>query len=344
MIADADKTETILAAFAQDKQTAFVISGNGSKYFMADATLVEARALNMSDHSGIIDYEPTELMMKVRTGTRLIDINQQLAKEGQMLPFEALIGMTGIGTIGGAVSTGLAGPVRPWRGSVRDSVLGVTMISGQGQLLSFGGQVMKNVAGYDVSRLMTGAWGTLGVLTEVCLKLLPLPECTETKCFELDQQQALAWLVREQAKPWPFSGAAWEDGRLHIRLSGREPDVHQASAHFGGVTEVDTYWQELKDARRPPQMQSTCCIADVPPATDAHAGTLLLDWGGARRWFPGLMAAEVAEWVSTRGGSWRMWPGAGLALGGMAGKLQQKLKAVFDPANRCNPHVRINTS
>lgn len=343
-MADADKTEAILAAFAQDEQTVFVIRGNGSKYFMADANLIDAQKLDMSDHSGIIDYEPTELMMRVRSGTRLADINEQLTQEGQMLPFEASIGMTDIGTIGGAVSTGLAGPARPWLGSVRDSVLGVSMISGQGQLLSFGGQVIKNVAGYDISRLVTGAWGTLGVLTEVCLKLLPMPECIETKYFEFDQHQALEWLVREQAKPWPFSGAAWEDGRLHIRLSGREPDVRQASARLGGIAEENTYWRELKNIRRPPQRQSTCCIADVPPATDAHAGTLLLDWGGARRWFPGLMAAEVAEWVSTRGGSWRMWPGTGLALGGIAGRLQQKLKAVFDPANRCNPHVYINTN
>lgn len=336
---ESDQTDNILHALSNPEDTtAFVIKGRGSKNFMTGEAPSPSQGLDLFAHTGILDYEPAELMIRARSGVLLTDLIARLAEERQMLPFDPPR-INGSGTLGGAVSAGLAGPSRPWHGAVRDAVLGVKMISGQGQLLCFGGQVMKNVAGYDVTRLMVGAWGTFGPLLDVCLKLLPLPEYTETRCFELEQPQALNWLIQAQAQPWPFTGLAWEAGCLRVRLSGREADVRLARGKLGGALGANSYWHELRDARRLPRTHESYCLADLPPATEAHPETLLLDWGGARRWFPGRLMDEVAPWVNARGGHCRLWPGVGLAVTGLSAELQRRLRAVFDPADRCNPHL-----
>lgn len=340
MAVDADQADDILRA-VRDSEAAFVIQGTNSKKLMAPALPEPAQVIELAGHAGILDYVPSELMMRVRSGTLLTDLMEQLATHGQMLPFEAPLSADGLGTIGGAVSSALEGPARPWRGAVRDAVLGVRMISGQGQLLSFGGQVMKNVAGYDISRLTVGAWGTLGPLLDVCLKLLPCPEYTETRCFELDQKKALTWLIQEQRRPWPLTGAAWEAGCLRVRLAGNESDVRAASVQLGGTHGDNVYWSRLRDGILPVQQEASYYLADVPPATEAHADTLLLDWGGARRWFPADISAETRQWITHQGGNCRQWPGVGLALGGTLGELQMRLKAVLDPAGRCNPHLVV---
>lgn len=297
------------------------------------------QTLSLTGHSGIVDYEPSELTLRVRTGTLLSKLSAVLAAEGQMLPFESPFSRKA-GTVGGAVSTATAGPARPWRGAVRDAVLGVRLMSGQGQVLNFGGSVMKNVAGFDVSRLVTGAWGTFGPLLDVCFRLLAEPEETVSRCFEFSQQQALEWLIRNQTCSWPFSAAAWEDGLLRIRLAGRSAQVQIALNTLGGTLEDESYWHKLGNQKRP-VMKQACCVADVPPAAPAHPDTELIDWGGSRRWFPESLFVEIAHWAKQQGGHCWLWPSANLMLPGEAGLLQQRLKLAFDPDSRFNSHLAL---
>ena len=195
--------------------TALRIRGHDSKAFYGEP--VDGKPLDLSAHRGIVDYEPTELVLTARAGTPLAEIEALLAEKGQVLAFEAPR-FDGRGTLGGAVASGLAGPRRPWGGAPRDLILGVCLLDGRGQVLRVGGQVMKNVAGYDVSRLMAGSLGTLGVLLEISLKVLPAPIETRTLLLELLREAALARLRELARQPCPLSGACHLDGRLYLRL------------------------------------------------------------------------------------------------------------------------------
>lgn len=337
----ADQTDTIAAQLTSAPVGSWLIQGTASRHSASPDAVLNATAdlktLDLTEHTGVVDYEPAELMLRMRAGTLLADLTATLATEGQRLPFESPYGSRA-GTVGGAVSTAQVGPARPWCGAVRDAVLGIRLMSGQGQALNFGGQVMKNVASFDVSRLVTGAWGTLGPVLDVCFRLLALPEESASRCFELNQSKALDWLRQNRNVPWPFAGAAWEDSCLRIRLAGRKTQVQCASDKLGGVPEDEAYWDGLLNQQRPVMRQS-CCVADVPPATPAHPDTRLFDWGGGRRWFSAELFAEIATWARQQGGHCRLWPGANLALAGEAGLLQQRLKSAFDPDNHFNPHL-----
>ena len=168
--------------------TSLRIRGGGTKDFYGGA--LEGEVLDTQVYAGIIDYEPTELVITARAGTSLAAIESAMRARGQMLAFEPPRYAQG-GTLGGAVASGLSGPRRPYAGAVRDLVLGVKVLDGTGEHLTFGGQVMKNVAGFDVSRLMTGALGTLGVITEVSLKCQPLPRTEATVAFECSADEAI---------------------------------------------------------------------------------------------------------------------------------------------------------
>ncbi len=192
-------------AAAADR-TPLAITGGGSKAFLGEA--VRGEPLSTADWRGIVSYEPTELVVTVRAGTPLAELEAVLAERGQCLPFEPPHLGAGA-TVGGMVAAGLSGPARAAVGSVRDFVLGAECINGQGEQLTFGGQVMKNVAGYDVSRLLAGSWGTLALISQVSLKVLPVAPAEATLVFDLPQAQALAQLHHWGGQPLPINASCW---------------------------------------------------------------------------------------------------------------------------------------
>ena len=277
------------------------ITGSGSKVFLEQGEAAsEAIRVDLTPHSGILDYEPAELVLTARAGTPLAEIERVLSAQGQMLPFEPpqFQGQAGrTGTLGGAVAAGLSGPARPWQGAVRDAVLGVRMINGQGQILKFGGQVMKNVAGYDVSRLMVGAFGTLGVLLDISVRVVPMPRAQQTQIVTTTAEQALARFAEWNQTALPITGATFADGQLRVRLGGAESAVHKAVLRIGGdtLTETDAtrYWQDLRDHRldffQPDDtpVETDLWRAAVPLTTPVAAlpsARQLIDWGGQQRW------------------------------------------------------------
>ena len=333
----------------QDK-TALYICGGGSKSHILgrsnDAT--PSVRLELSKHSGIVDYHPGELVMTARAGTTLTQINSALAKEGQVLSFEPPV-FGGKATLGGTLACNMSGPARPWGGSVRDMVLGVQLINGKGQLLNFGGQVMKNVAGYDVSRLQAGALGTLGILTQVSLKVLPVPEHRTTLCYEVDAAAAMDMMVATSAQAKPLSGAYWADGVLYLRLSGAENAVIQTAKHWGGEPLADgaAVWQTLREFDHPffSGDEPLWRFSQNPSApVPAELGEFLIDWGGAQRWLRGEHDRIALEKVAERaGGHVSLFRGGDRtgevkhSLPPLEKTLHKRLKYAFDPAGLLNP-------
>jgi glycolate oxidase FAD binding subunit len=283
------------------------IQGANSKSFLGREMAGEV--LDTRPHRGIVSYDPTELVITARAGTPLSELNAALDAAGQMLPCEPPSfndGGINDATVGGMVAAGLSGPRRPWAGSVRDYVLGTRVITGQGKHLRFGGEVMKNVAGYDLSRLMAGSFGCLGLLTEVSLKVLPKPRLCTSIALEMDQVRALARLAEWGQQPLPISAAAYDGRVLRLRLEGGEGSVAAAHDRLGGDSIDPAYWQALNEHRldfftdgRPLWRLS------LPTDTGVLelAGDQLIDWGGAQRWLKtDLSGAEIRAVVSSVGG------------------------------------------
>ena len=318
--------------------------GGGTRAFLCAEEA--GQPLQLGGHSGIVEYQPTERVLVARAGTAIRALDAVLAAEGQCLGFDPPR-FGSASTLGGAVALGMAGPGRPWTGAVRDFMLGVRMINGRGEVLNFGGRVMKNVAGYDIARLMVGARGTLGVLSEVSLKLLPLPECEDTRCLPMQRAAVLPCLVEWGRSSIPLSAAVWDETEavLRVRLSGAEAAVRTAAAHIGGDADPDGagYWQACRDLQHP-----CLCSNDpplwrlsVPPAAPLPeaAPPLLLDWGGAQRWLhSGQRPAELHRLAATLGGhASTVYGGPSVALAPEQQRLQQRLKQAFDPAGILNP-------
>ena len=285
-------TDQVRSAFADAR--ALHIRGGGSKNFYGEVRqgeLLDTRVLH-----GVVSYEPSELVVTVGAGTPLAELEQVLASKGQYLAFEPPHFADGA-TVGGMVAAGLSGPARAASGGVRDFVLGVHMLNGQAQLLRFGGQVMKNVAGYDVSRLMVGSFGTLGVITEVSLKVLPLPVAQATLCFDMDQPTALRQINAWAGKPLPLNASCWlrEQGqaKLYLRLRGARAAVQAACRDLGGdlldQTQALAFWQALREHEAPffaDDTSDSLWRLGVPDTTaDLQLpGETLVEWGGAQRW------------------------------------------------------------
>ena len=317
------------------------IQGGGSKDFLGGA--LRGDTLDTSALVGIIDYEPTELVITAGAGTSLTQLEDTLNERNQMLAFEPPL-FEGRATLGGTVAAGLSGPRRAYSGPLRDFVLGVRMLDGRGDDLRFGGSVIKNVAGFDVSRLMAGSFGTLGVLTEVSLKTLPRPALESTIRFEMDQSQALSCMNQWATRPLPLSATAWHDGQLHVRLSGADASVRSARRTLGGevVSNAESFWNDLREHRLEllrtsaelwrVSLPSTAPELDIP-------GPTLVEWGGALRWLPGPQdEAAIRESVIRLGGhvtSYRnprqTTQGAFQPLSTGLTALHRRLKAVFDP-------------
>ena len=343
--------EQVIAA--NNVGTPLRIVGGGSKAFYGRH--VQCKALDVRQYAGIVSYEPTELVVTARCGTPLAELETLLAERGQMLPFEPPHfsgGATGVATVGGMVAAGLSGPRRPWGGAVRDAVLGVTLLNGNGEILRFGGQVMKNVAGYDVSRLLAGSLGGLGVILEVSLRVLPRPAVDVTLVQDADAGTALQRLTTWQGKPWPLSASLHDGERLWLRLSGTEAGVAAARAVLGGeVDEDSTLWKKVRDQQLPFfNQQQALWRLSVPPATPALLlpGEELVEWGGAQRWLhTDASADQVFAAASKVGGHatlFRGHDGHGTVFQPLAAPLlalHKRLKASFDPANIFNPGVMV---
>ncbi len=325
--------------------TPLAIRGGGSKAFYGGA--VQGEALDVSAHRGIIDYEPRELVLTVRAGTALTEVEAALQAENQMLPFEPPH-FGGSATIGGAVACGLSGPRRPYAGAVRDFVLGARIVSGKGEDLSFGGRVIKNVAGYDVSRLMCGALGTLGVLLDLSFKVLPQPAQELTLRHEFDEATAIRKFNEWAGQPLPISATSWQDGVAYVRLSGARAGVAAARAKLGGegVEGAAAHWLSLRDQRAAffaagepmwrLSVPSTCAPLDLAPNT-------LIEWGGALRWISGHHdAPSLRRRVAEAGGHATLFRGGDKSAGvfhpldPVLARIHRNLKAAFDPGNLLN--------
>jgi glycolate oxidase FAD binding subunit len=330
---------------AHDSHTPLRIRGAGSKDFYGG--MLSGEVLAVAGYRGIVAYEPTELYITARCGTPLADVEAALAEKGQMLACEPPR-FSGA-TVGGCVAAGLSGPRRQQAGAVRDFVLGVKLVDGSGQVLNFGGQVMKNVAGYDVSRLMAGSLGTLGVLAEVTLKVLPRPVAERTLVFALDAGESIARLNQWGGQPLPVSASFWHDGKLCLRLSGARAAVEAASGKLGGsvVTDADSLWQSVREQTHPAFAGSILWRLALPstagdPGLD---GLRAIEWGGALRWYAGEQEA-VRGAAARLGGhavlyrapeSLRCREDAFAPLSPALLALHRRLKKAFDPQGILNP-------
>ena len=325
------------------------IRGAGSKDFYGG--LLAGEVLDVSAHRGIVAYEPTELYITAKCGTPLTEIEAALAEKGQMLAFEPP--HFGSATVGGCVAAGLSGPRRQQAGAVRDFVLGVKLVDGTGQLLNFGGQVMKNVAGYDVSRLIAGSLGTLGVIAEVTLKVLPKPVAESTLVFECDATEAIRRLNEWGGQPLPISASFWHDGQLWLRLSGARAAVEAATGKLGGNPTVnpEKHWNLIREQTHPAFAASPLWRLALPstaPCPDLD-GLHAFEWGGALHWYAGEVDADHAAVRATAtrlGGhavlyrapeSLRCLEGAFTPLPPALLALHRRLKKAFDPQGILNP-------
>lgn len=332
---------------AVDAGESLMIRGGGSKAFMGRA--VEAtEVLDVSGHTGIISYQPVELVLTARAGTRLAELEALLDENNQMLAFEPP-GFDGSATLGGTLATNQSGPGRPWWGSVRDHVLGVRLLSGRGEALRFGGQVMKNVAGYDLSRLQAGAFGGLGLITEVSLKVLPKPALRRTLVVECDQTEALQLMNRRAGEPKPLSAALWYQGRLYLRLAGAASAVEATAKNWGGepLEDAEAFWRSVRDQQSgffntdKPVWRFSVNPKQSPFELD---GDTLIDWGGAQRWFAGEADFErMVEIARKAGGQVSLYRGGDRSREVFHPQqpairtLQQRIKASIDPSGVFNP-------
>jgi len=342
---------------ARAEGTVLDIRGGGTKAWYGEAP--QGVPLDVMGLRGISSYEPTELVVTVRAGTPLAELEAALAEKGQCLPFEpprfGAAGSMG-GTVGGMVAAGLAGPARAAVGGVRDYVLGATLLNGRAEVLSFGGQVMKNVAGYDVARLLAGSMGTLGVICEVSLKVLPVPVARTTLRFDVDQADALRLLNSWGGQPLPLSASAWWQGVLVLRLAGAAAAVDAAVARLGGEVVdpamADVFWTGLRDqrdeffveaAKRVDQGEAAgaalwrLSVPSVAPPL-ALEGDTLVEWGGAQRWLVcNAPAAQVRAAAAAAGGHATLFraqdksPGVFAPLSTPLARIQRDLQTAFDP-------------
>ncbi|HET7307675.1 MAG TPA: glycolate oxidase subunit GlcE [Gammaproteobacteria bacterium] len=306
MTASRDSSADVQArvADAVEGRTPLVIIGGGTKHFLGREMLGEP--LVLTGHCGVVDYYPEELVLTARSGTPVAELEALLAEHDQMFAFEPPHLGAGA-TLGGTIAANLSGPRRPYAGAARDFVLGVRIVNGRGEIIRFGGEVMKNVAGYDLSRLMAGAMGTLGVILDVSLKVLPRPSEEVTLVQPLALRDAIETLCRWAARPLPISASCIENGRLYVRLSGTSSALAKARPIIGGdeLPDADSFWQDVREQRRPFfGGDSPLWRMSLPPtALPELPGEQLIEWGGALRWLrSGAQAASIRAAAAEHGG------------------------------------------
>lgn len=338
--ASAELLEQVNQAIAM--RTPLRIHGGDSKAFLGRA--VAGEPLDTRQHRGIVRYDPTELVVTVRAGTPLAELEQALAEQGQMLACEAP--HLGAATVGGMLATGLSGPRRPWVGAVRDFVLGTRLITGHGKHLHFGGEVMKNVAGYDLSRLLVGSLGCLGVITEVSLKVLPRPRARATLRLAMNAGWALTKLAEWGQQPIPLSAACHDGEALYLRLEGGEGSLAAARQRLGGEPLDDGLWDDLRERRlaffADPRPLWRLSLPSTVPSL-ALPGSQLIDWGGAQRWLKSDAGAEVIRAIVGEVGGHASCHSAGVCdspfqpLPAPLMRYHRQLKAQLDPQGIFNP-------
>lgn len=332
------------------------IRGGGSKDWYGREPVGEV--LDTRSYSGIVSYDPTELVITARSGTPLAEVEAALAQQNQMLAFEPPH-FGADSTVGGMVTAGLAGPRRVAVGAVRDFVLGTVIMNGRGEILHFGGQVMKNVAGYDVSRLLAGSLGTLGLLLEVSLKVLPRPYAESSVRLALNEAQAIRRLNEWGGQPLPISASAWCDGVLALRFSGAQAAINAAREFIGGdeMHDADTFWIAMREQSNDFFAQASVLWRLSLPSTTpplALPGEQLIEWGGAQRWLrthdasPQTMATIRAAALAAgghatlfRGGDRSSQIFQPLALA--VERIHRNLKQTFDPSGIFNPGRMVET-
>ncbi|WP_227370202.1 glycolate oxidase subunit GlcE [Halomonas sp. M20] len=325
-------------------KTPLRIEGGGTKEFYG--CRVEGDALSLTEHRGITHYDPVELVVSVRAGTPLAELEAALDAEHQQLGCEPPH-FGPAATVGGMIATGLSGPRRPWAGAVRDFVLGTRLITHEGKHLRFGGEVMKNVAGYDLSRLMVGAQGTLGVITEVSLKVLPKPSALHSLRLELPLDDALERFTQWGRQPLPITAAAYHENALHLRLEGGRSSVAATRERLGGDDLDSRFWENLREQRLaffddtdPRPLWRLSLPNNTPPL--ALAGDVLYDWAGAQRWLRSDVEANTLRETLTQAGGHatcftfgRTEPFTPLAE--IVAHYHRRLKTQLDPNGIFNP-------
>ena len=346
-----DATETLVEQVraAHAAATPLRIVGGDSKSFLGRP--VAGDPLEVAWHRGIVTYDPGELVLTARAGTPLRDVEALLASRGQRLPFEPPAWGRSA-TIGGTVACGLAGPSRAWAGPLRNHVLGVRVLAGDGRVLRFGGEVMKNVAGYDLARTYAGSHGTLGVLLDVSLKVLPCPPATRTLALELDQAAALARLTELSRGALPLTASSWHGDRLHLRFEGSEPTLDEVTSRVGGETVDDGegHWRAVREHEH----LFFANVRDlwqlhVPPETPPLPlpGMPLIEWNGLQRWYaylpgtydPGAVVRAARDAGGHATALRRTDPRAPVFAEPAPAllELHRSLKRIFDPAGILNP-------
>ena len=347
-MAEGDYTEELVEAVRQAhaRRTALQIRGGNSKAHLA--CRLEGDVLDVSKHAGIVAYEPNELVLTARAGTRIDVIDATLAEHGQTLGFEPPR-LSARSTIGGTLACNFSGPARPWRGSVRDAVLGIRLINGVGRHMRFGGRVIKNVAGFDVARLQAGAFGALGVITEISLKVVPAPALDVTIRRASGSGDAVQHMNELAATTAPISAAAWLAGHTYVRLSGSERVVEAALREFDWDKADGAIWTQLRDHRFAQNVASS----DVPfwrVSVRSSADQLtegrdtIIDWGGAQRFLRRDTSLEEMSSLAAAAGGFAMRMShndkraAFMQEPAIANRaLHERLKQAFDPQRILNP-------
>lgn len=345
-------TELLCQAVTQathDRASLQIVGGGSKNFYGRDTSSNCDQVLTVSANRGIVSYQPSELFITARAGTPLIEIEQTLNQHRQMLAFEPPRFAAG-STIGGVIASGLSGPRRPWAGAARDLVLGTELINGRGERLRFGGQVMKNVAGYDLSRLVTGSLGTLAIISEVSLKVLPQDPAQLSLVYELDRPAALNKLAEWGRRPLPISGAVHLGSQLVIRLSGTQAGLAAAQEVMGGEPwpQHDAFWQSVRDHTHAffNDDESALWRISLPIGTPLmlSQADVMTDWAGAQYWLKGNLSPEqIWELAAAAGGHACMFRGGDRQrnvfqpLNQIKLALHQRLKKAFDPQGIFNP-------
>lgn len=336
-----------IAAQVKEAVRPIQIVGSGSRQQFGQEVIGDT--LVCAELDGVIDYQPTELFVRVGAGMQLAKLQKLLADQKQCLAAD----ITGVptATIGGSIACGIDGPCRLATGSMRDHLLGVSLLNGKGELMQFGGNLIKNVAGFDVSRLQVGALGTLGVLTEVSLRTRGLDKHFVTLVQELDVHDAIGAVNKLIAHGQPISASVWVNGNLYLRLAGSKPAIQRAGGAIDGdefTDAEDKLWQPLRELHYAQLAKpGPIWLCQVPPLTQFNFDELgIIDWHGQRRWFFGDAPPNLREQVTAAGGSAILWQrGPGMAeiptfppLPAAVQRLHERIKKVFDPQNILNPH------
>jgi glycolate oxidase FAD binding subunit len=341
-----------VCAAASARMPLRIVGGDTKRFY---GRPVAGDTLALAGHHGVLRYDPAELVITARAGTLLADIEALLARHGQRLPFEPP-SFGPMATLGGTVAAGLAGPARIARGPVRDYVLGARLLTGDGRVLKFGGEVMKNVAGYDVSRLLAGSLGVLGALLDVSLKVLPVARGTRTLLRRVDAQGAIGLLGAIVQRGMPVTGSFWSAGELHVRLEGSESGLDEVMPLVEGelmdAQAAAALWYSVREQTHPYFASARPLWRLSLPTITAGAALIradrvALEWNGAQAWRSGVDRQTIDLITRTAGGHATLFrrgdadddtPGEVFApLPAPILELHRAVKRVFDPAGILNP-------